>query len=222
MTAPSHGVIVLDCDGVILDSNSMKTEAFAAVLAAWPSQVVEEFLRFQKANFGRSRYLLFEDFFAKFSDRPAREDEVQMMIDAFAREVSTRYLSVPETLDASAAIAELAKRAPLYVVSGSDQAELVQVFKSRGLDAHFKDILGSPSSKIHNLQAVANRHSTERLIFVGDSNADLEAATAVGTEFVFMSPWSSDAARVREAATAAGWPEIDNLGRLLRPPFRPE
>ena len=54
---------IFDCDGVILDSNAIKTQAFREALPGEPEDLVEQLVSFHKATGGVSRYVKLEYFF---------------------------------------------------------------------------------------------------------------------------------------------------------------
>ena len=72
------------------------------------------------------------------------------------------------------------------IVSGSDQKELREVCKGRGIDSFFKMILGSPIDKKNNIATLLSDFKWERnkSLYVGDSNNDLEAAKANNVGFI--------------------------------------
>ena len=47
---------LFDCDGVILQSNELKSAAFAGALAGEPEDLVAQFVAYHKENGGVSRY----------------------------------------------------------------------------------------------------------------------------------------------------------------------
>ena len=51
---------IFDCDGVILDSNNLKSRAYAEALTAEPLELVLEFVEYHKENGGISRYEKFK------------------------------------------------------------------------------------------------------------------------------------------------------------------
>ena len=51
-----------DCDGVILDSNKLKSSAFAESLVDEPSSLIANFIEYHKKNGGISRYEKFRCF----------------------------------------------------------------------------------------------------------------------------------------------------------------
>ena len=52
----SYKTIIFDCDGVILNSNKIKTEAFYNVTATYGIEAANELVSYHKLNGGISRY----------------------------------------------------------------------------------------------------------------------------------------------------------------------
>ncbi len=208
-------VVVLDCDGVILDANEMKTEAFAAVLSAYPQPVVADFLSYQRGAFGRSRFKLLGDFFDRFLRQPVTEATMTNLLDDFGRICVREYLRVPMTESAEEFLRQASPLHRLYVASGSKQEELRLVFEQRRLRAYFKDVLGSPTPKTELLADIVAREAGRRAVFVGDAHADWDAAQANGVEFVFMGKYSNERAELSARARAAHVPVIECLSELL-------
>ena len=61
-----YQVCIFDCDGVILDSNKIKTNAFKQALKDEPRDKIEQLVKYHKENGGVSRYKKFEYFYKKF------------------------------------------------------------------------------------------------------------------------------------------------------------
>lgn len=202
-------VIVFDCDGVLLDSNRMKGDAFAAALSDFPADTVEAFLDYQRRNFGRSRYQLFNDFYEMFLKQEVDEAGKSAMLTAFGNHCSKTYRTVPMTEGALDAVSCLAEKFPLAVASGSDQQELRDVFRHRELDRYFMGIYGSPTPKSEILKSIAQ--DREILCMIGDAHADYQAACAVGARFVYVKKYSLVADQMMPLSEEAGFPVIDTL-----------
>ena len=79
----------------------------------------------------------------------------------------------------------------LFVVSGSDEKELIQVFRKRGIDYYFEKIYGSPANKEENtIKVVSNMKKPIIGLFFGDSKSDFDAAKNYGIDFVFVKDYS--------------------------------
>ena len=55
--------VIFDCDGVILNSNDIKSNAFARSLIDEDKGLVKQFIEYHKKNGGVSRFKKFEYFF---------------------------------------------------------------------------------------------------------------------------------------------------------------
>lgn len=208
----SASAIVFDCDGVLLDSNQMKSDAFASALSGFPATPVDAFLEYQPKNFGRSRYRLIDDFFETFLQRAAEDGEKEAILDKFGTYCSEAYRKVPMTEGALEVLDMFAGQHTMIVASGSAQDELRDVFRDRGLDRYFTGIFGSPAKKADILCDIAR--DTRILCMIGDARADYEAAQAAGANFVFVSQYSMVADEMSRLAAEAGFPAIENLASL--------
>ena len=58
-----YDFFIFDCDGVILNSNSIKNFAFRLTLKNENKDLVDSFIKYHKENGGISRYEKFQHFF---------------------------------------------------------------------------------------------------------------------------------------------------------------
>ena len=184
-----YDTIFFDCDGVILDSNKIKTEAFAASLESYPEPLVEEFLEYHKEHNGVSRYEKFKYFFTSMNPSDDKERRISSSLEKYSSITRESLLScnlIPGILDTLKMISETSKK--VFVITGGDEEEVKFVFKRRLLDNHFTDILGSPMTKKQNMEKVLNEHEEiGKSIFFGDSKIDFEVAVSFECDFVFVS-----------------------------------
>lgn len=219
-TPQDFDVILMDCDGVIFDVNRAKVDAFGDALDGYPAELVDRFLDHHKAHGGVSRYAKFRWFFTEVlavADADARIQEALARYGAASRAAYSRARLRTESLDFMARLAPT----PVYVVSGSDQAELRDVFTSHGLSHRVADVLGSPTGKLEHCQNIlsATQVTPDRALIVGDGRAELEVAVALGVPFVFldeMTDWTAarDTVLAYDRATMIDtWPAL--LGRII-------
>ncbi len=218
MTPAAYATLVFDCDGVVLDSNRLKTEAFRAAALPWGAAAAEALVAHHVANGGISR----DRKFAYFLDAivpehapgavPGRDGPgLEELLSAYAQSVRAGLMScaVAEGLEALRAATPDAR---WLIVSGGNQGELREIFAARELDKLFDGgIFGSPDSK----DTILTRELRSGLIrrpalFLGDSRYDHEAASAAGLDFVFVSGWSEFASWQAYCATNG----IEHLHRL--------
>jgi beta-phosphoglucomutase-like phosphatase (HAD superfamily) len=151
--------IVFDCDGVILDSNGIKSEAFRRVALRFGADTADRFVRYHQQHGGVSRYRKFAHLLDALSPVPAADRDVVLAellgdYSALCAEGLLRCALIPGVqrfLDA------IPRAVQAYVVTGGDQAEVRSVFSARGLDHYFREVLGSPVGKREHMQALAER-----------------------------------------------------------------
>lgn len=209
-------VVVFDCDGVIVDSNEIKTEGFARAVEGYGPEAVDAFVAYHRAHGGLSRYRKFEHFFRTVVGIARYEDEMDRALVAFEAAVVSAMLDCPLVPGVLDLLRELSgERVPCFVVSGSDQAELRGILARRGLDVFFRGIFGSPASKAERVGVVLRSlaMSGEGGILFGDALIDMETAVEFGMTPVFVSGftlWAEGA----EFCRVQGWPQIRDFTEL--------
>ena len=186
-----YATIVFDCDGVLLDSNGIKSNAFYNSVLPYGLQAAQAMLDFHKCNGGISRYKKYEHFFENIIKREIDDECVKNLLAVYSEEVRKGLL----TCEVSTAIEKLKRQTPTsrwLIVSGSDQTELRSVLKLRQLSRYFDGgIYGSPDSKDAILtREIENKNIVFPALFIGDSKYDYEASNRAGLDFVFVSGWS--------------------------------
>ena len=187
-----YDFVIFDCDGVILDSNKLKSNAFAEALSNEPPDLVAEFVEYHKENGGISRYEKFRYYFEEMKKQVEAEVEIDKALNNFAAIVSKGLLKcnyISGAIEFIEKLFNLNKR--LFVVSGSDEKELIQVFRNRGIDYYFEKIYGSPANKAENTRKlVTSMSKAKKGLFFGDSKSDYNASKKFGLDFVFVKGYS--------------------------------
>lgn len=186
-----YSCLVFDCDGVILNSNKLKTQAFYKAALSYGETPAQALVNYHVQNGGISRYRKFEYFLQTILNVAIEPTALNTLVSAYAAYVKEGLL----TCDIAPGLQELRQAFPeprWLVVSGSDQAELREVFTKRNI-SHFFDggIFGSPDTKDEILvREVENGNIQKPAVFLGDSRYDYEAANRGGLDFIFVSRWS--------------------------------
>lgn len=187
-----YKTIVFDCDGVVLDSNLVKTEAYfrtAKNLGATDAQA-QALVDYHVRLGGISRYHKFDWYLREVLHQPATQESVQVLLDEFGRELEVVLMEcavadgLPELRAASSA--------NWMILSGGDQQEIRTLFAKRDLAKYFDGgLFGSPDNKDTVLARERESGSLQfPALFIGDSKYDFEAATRAGLDFVFLSDWT--------------------------------
>lgn len=185
-----YATLVFDCDGVILDSNKVKADAFFQAALPYGETAARALVEYNRLNGGISRYRKFEYFITHIVAKPAEPGALRQLLDVYARIVRAGLLTCP----VSPGLASLrrATQGRWLVVSGGEQGELREIFDRRQLTCYFDGgIFGSPDPK----DAIIEREIRRRTIlspalYFGDSAYDFSVARNAGFDFVFVSAWS--------------------------------
>jgi HAD superfamily hydrolase (TIGR01549 family) len=203
-----YKTIVFDCDGVVLDSNILKTDAYYHVaknLGATDEEA-QALVDYHVRLGGVSRYHKFDHYLREIVHQPVTSEAIQVLLDEFARELEIGLMQcrIAEGLHE---LRDVTQGANWMIVSGGDQQELRSLFAKRGLDHLFDGgIFGSPDNKDLVLaREKANGNLRIPALFVGDSKYDFEAATRAGLDFIFLSDWTE----------VHDWPEYCRLNNIV-------
>ncbi|WP_273521644.1 HAD family hydrolase [Rhodosalinus sediminis] len=217
-----YATLIFDCDGVVLDSNRVKTEAFRAAALPWGTNAAEALVAHHVANGGVSRYAKFAHFIEYILPEhapdavPGRDGpDLQALLTTYAEHVRAGLM----TCAVAERLADLRAATPAarwMIVSGGDQDELREIFAARRL-AHLFDggIFGSPDTKDDILaRELASGGIARPALFFGDSKLDHEAASRAAVAFIFASAWS-EFSGWRDYTDRHGVTVIRNLSTLL-------
>lgn len=187
----AYATLVFDCDGVILDSNRVKTAAFRQAALPYGEAAAEALVAYHARHGGVSRYRKFEHFIGSILGRAPDPVLLQELLDRFAAAVRCGLLEC----EIAAGLVALRAATPAsrwLVVSGGDQEELRWLFSRRGIAELFDGgIFGSPDTKSHILsREISAGNVTMPALFLGDSRLDYEAAAGAGLDFLFVSGWT--------------------------------
>ena len=186
-----YKTIIFDCDGVILNSNRVKTDAFYSAALPYGHSAAAALVDHHVRNGGISRYKKFDYFLQNIAPVDAQGPGLQDLLDTYAERVKTGLLGC-EVAEGLEAFRHHTTGARWLVASGGDQAELRELFEARGmLDWFDGGIFGSPDTKEEIVRReLANGNIRTPALFIGDSRYDHQVAHENGLDFVFLSRWS--------------------------------
>ena len=191
MNLENYKTFVFDCDGVILNSNPLKTDAFRQLALPYGDAVAKSFVDFHRDNAGASRYRKIEFLLSELLNEEPDADKIRKMSKKFADLIADR-LHTCEVASGLDILRATFADASWIVVSGSDQSELRSLFDRRELSQYFSDgVFGSPDTKDTILaREIAAGRIVKPALFIGDSRYDYNAATRAGLSFLFVSDWT--------------------------------
>jgi len=178
-----YNQIVFDCDGVILDSNEIKSKAFLESLSGEDELMLQSFLEYHMANGGISRFVKFEYFFKNIKQQKDYQKDLNDALKRYSKLSFERLLSSGEIKGVRGVLEFLSSQnIDCFVVSGGEQGEVRAVLERKGLSQYFREIFGSPIKKENHL---SNLHLDKALYF-GDAKSDYTAAMKFNMDFVYI------------------------------------
>lgn len=177
--------IILDFDGVILESVSVKTEAFRKLFSRVPEHV-DEIVQFHRDNGGMSRYDKFRYIYKNILNEELTPQKFEELSEKFAAIVSKEVIKVPFVPGAHEFLEICHSKIPLYIVSATPEEELTQIIQNRRLSHYFKKVFGAPRKKTECITEIVTLTGSPpgSVIYVGDAKNDFDAARAAGIRFI--------------------------------------
>jgi phosphoglycolate phosphatase-like HAD superfamily hydrolase len=205
----SLACVVFDFDGVLVQSNAIKRDAYTYALRALPvpSTTIAECL----AAPPEGDRVDIIDAIVRTLKLPAEEHAtiVSRSVQAYGQYCDALLAECAEADYASEILAQLAARYALYVNSATPQDALRSYIEGRRWTGFFRGVCGRPHTKVENFTRIthAERITPARILFVGDRQSDYDAAHAAGCHFVGV---RSDGADFREGVEV-----LDSLRGLI-------
>jgi phosphoglycolate phosphatase-like HAD superfamily hydrolase len=201
--------LILDFDGVLVESNAIKTLAFEAVFSRFPDHTAH-MMAYHHAHVSDSRYAKFRYFVTERLGRPADDPLVEELAAALSLEVRDQITRCPEVRGAADFLRAVSSRVPVYLASVTPQAELDGILAGRAWTRFFARVYGCPPwTKVTALADIVSvAGGADGIVFIGDSAGDQRASEAAGVEFLgrdsglpFDAPAPPCVADMREALT---------------------
>lgn len=186
--------IVFDCDGVILNTNKIKTEGFRVSTKNYKNEYVELLVKYHLLNGGISRFRKFEYFLDEILPNDSNSNKNLLL-----EKLLVKYQSYTQKEIINAEITPelnnlrfLTKDTKWFIVSGGEQTQIRNIFKQRKLDHFFNGgIYGSPKDKDQILKREISKDNLKLpALFLGDSKYDHKVAELNKLDFIFVFNWT--------------------------------
>ena len=184
--------VVFDFDGVLVDSNAVKRQAYFDIFSSLGPRTVSIVEAVLDGDVDGDRFQLIRRILVCLREDVAHSSAGTL--DSLVTNYAERYNEIceehaatcPEIRGASAALARLVVSHPLYVSSATPEGPLRRIVERRGWSRFFRDVLGRPRTKAENLRLIMEREEVDggAVVVVGDGRRDLDAARLVGARFV--------------------------------------
>tara|TARA_B110000196_G_scaffold313035_1_gene319113 strand:+ start:260 stop:919 length:660 start_codon:yes stop_codon:yes gene_type:complete len=187
-----YSTLIFDCDGVILNSNFQKIEAYrkAAIKFGADAHEAEALVRYHVGLTGISRNIKFHYFLDTILGRKVTDEDMNFLLQSLNNEV----IALLKNCEITLGLEELKKQSKdttWMVASGGDQEELRFLFSDKKINHLFDGgIFGSPKSKHEIIESHITNDNFLPALFFGDSLYDIETAKKYNLDFLFVSDWT--------------------------------
>ena len=183
---PCCRALVFDFDGVIIESEHIKTRAFRELYGEHGPEVVAAAVAHHEANGGISRRKKIRHCHATLLGIELDTARLEALCQRFSALVEDEVVGCDWVPGASEVLATHFGRRPMFVVSGTPQEELTRIIYRRGLARWFTEAHGSPPEKAVTVRSLLARYNLDprTVLFVGDAAADWRAARETGVRFI--------------------------------------
>lgn len=204
-------VIFYDFDGVLVESNQVKADAFRRLYAEHGDDVADKVVAEHIRQEGVPRGVKIRQFHKEFLGIELSDAAHAELAETFSAMVEDAVVACDPVPGAMQALGIPGDRRQ-YVVSGTPEDELRRIVAARGMEDHFEGVYGSPRSKGEIVRELLDRlgQAPERALFVGDATADYEAARETGVPFL------GRVAEWRDSPFPPGTPVVRDLWPLAR------
>ena len=184
--------IIFDCDGVILNSNQLKTKSYyKAVFPSYGHELASSLTTYLMNNTGKPRGHFIDYFLRNMVSADISGLGYEELLNAVTLEIHKGLMEC----EISPCLFKFREKTPdikWLVASGGVEKELRGLFKNRSLfDLFDGGIYGGPMTKDEILTSLFNKnHIKFPVLFLGDSKYDHEVARKAKLDFLFVSGWS--------------------------------
>jgi phosphoglycolate phosphatase-like HAD superfamily hydrolase len=213
-----YKTLVLDCDGVVLNSNQTKIDAYynASKQMGGTDAQAQAFVDYHIKLGSIPRNDKIKYYLTEIDPQPITTELFQQFMDTFTRILDETLMQcdIAQGLDDLKAATPSSK---WMLMSGGDQEELRQLFPKRHLAHYFElGIYGGPTKKNAHLDALKQDGALQLpALFIGDSKFDHQASTGAGLDFVFLSDWT-DVADWQQYCKENHIDVVHNISQLVR------
>lgn len=177
--------IVLDFDGVIVESNQIKHNAFSALFSQYP-HYYNEIMAYHHQNNAVNRHEKFRYIMEHIMHETYSPDRAHAWSERYSAMTRETIIACPYVAGAEEFIRDFGNSFPLFLASATPLDELKIILDARGITGSFRGVYGAPMKKVKMFEEIAQKESLtqEEILFVGDSREDYISARDFGCIFL--------------------------------------
>ena len=177
-------VILLDFDGVIIESVGIKDQTFEELYKEYP-QHLSHIMEYHLSHNATIRFKKFRYIAENILNKPYGAQKEQELSKMFSELVFEKIVHCPLVKGAKEFLEYLCAKVPLYLISISPEDELSWVLDVRGLKKYFKQVYANPIKKSEAFKNILTYEQLDasEAMYIGDTPEDYQAAVDVGIPF---------------------------------------
>ena len=178
-------IIILDFDGVLVESVHVKTSAFKQLFQEYPA-AISEITAYHENNGGISRFEKISYIYREILKQDLSAAMHENLCQRFSALVLQGVVAAPSVPGAEKFLYFCQERVPLMILSGTPEDELQTIVSARGWNKFFEGVYGSPTTKVEYLTTICTKQGIQpqEALYVGDARTDYEAAQKAGVQFI--------------------------------------
>lgn len=206
--------IILDFDGVILESNSVKIAGFYELFKEFGEEKAYFISSYFGSNAGLSRYDIIKFFFKTYNNEEIDEDKLLYYANKYSEIVKTKVV-LSDFVPGCKEFIENNIDYNLYIVSSSDEKDLKFICNKIEISSYFDAILGSPVKKEINIKNILNYYKLDKneTIYIGDSLNDYHATIKNKLTFIGRNSGVYDFNKIEDIIVIK---DLKNLTKIVR------
>ena len=175
--------IIFDFDGVILNSNYIKTKTFYDLFKSYGKKIANNAVKYHLNNMGIPRQRKFKNIYKNILKKKISKTTLDNLEFEFKKKSLKKIhrLNVSEPLNNF--IKKKSKNYNFYISTGAPKKEVIDVLKKKKLFKNFKKVYGPPSKKAHHINIIKKFNKSD-IIFIGDSLEDYNSANKCKIKFI--------------------------------------
>jgi beta-phosphoglucomutase len=177
--------ILLDFDGVIIESVGIKDQAFEELYQTYP-KYLPQIVEYHLSHNATIRFTKFRYIAENILHEPYNAQKEKELSERFSNLVFEKIIDCPYVDGALEFLDFFSNRVPLYLISISPEEELSQILIARNLDHYFEKVYANPPQKSEAFKQILAESQLDpsETVYIGDTPEDYEAAFTIGIPFI--------------------------------------
>ena len=181
----NYKVIILDFDGVLVESTDIKDRAFEDIFKDFP-EFKGQIDCYWRDHPGLIRFKKFRHVYEQILKKPYTDIIEGRLAKQFSSFVIGRVMECPQVAGAEDFLNFFYRKVPLYIVSVNPLDDLNAILTGRQWSHYFKKVYAVSEGKAPSIHEIVKTENiaTREAVFIGDSLSDLKDAQDVQVPFI--------------------------------------